>query len=50
MILYKCDQNNKPNLDTARTVFGWLYIIAGITVYVLATLLVLISFARRIRR
>ncbi|CAF0939961.1 unnamed protein product [Adineta steineri] len=39
-----------PNLNIVREVFSWFYITGGIAVYVLATLLMLISFARRIRR
>jgi hypothetical protein len=50
MILYKCDWENIPNLQTVRGFYGWFYTISGITLYVVATLFVLISFARRIRR
>jgi hypothetical protein len=50
MIVYKCDWDNIPNVQTMRDFFITFYIVAGITIYVLATLLVLISFARRIRR
>jgi hypothetical protein len=50
MIVYKCDWDNIPNLQTVRGFFGWFSIIAGITIYVLATLFVLIHFAHRIRR
>jgi hypothetical protein len=50
MIVYKCDWDHILNLYSIREFFLWFYIIAGITIYVLATLLVLISFARRIRR
>ncbi len=49
LLLYKCDWDNIPNLQIARGFFIWFYLIAGIAVYVLGTLLVLISFARRIR-
>jgi hypothetical protein len=50
MLVYNCDCDNVPNLQIARGFFIWFYIIAGITIYVLATLLVVISFARRIHQ
>jgi hypothetical protein len=50
LLLYKCDWNNMPTLQIARNFFSWFYLIAAIVLYVLTTLLVLISFARRIRR
>jgi hypothetical protein len=50
MLLYKCGWNDKPSLKIARGFFVWFYISGGILIYVLATLLILISFTRRIRR
>jgi hypothetical protein len=48
LLLYKCDWDNTPGLQTARGFFIWFYLVTGITIYLLATLLVLISFVRRI--
>jgi hypothetical protein len=48
LLVYNCDWNNIPALATLNTFFNWFYIIAGIAVYVVVTLLALISFARRI--
>jgi hypothetical protein len=50
LLLYKCDWDNIPGLEIARGFFIWFYISTGITIYVLATLLVLISFSHRISR
>jgi hypothetical protein len=50
MLVYKCEWGNIPNLQIARDFITESYIPVFIAVYLLATLLVLISFARRIRR
>ena len=50
MLLYKCGWRNIPSLKIARGFFVWFYISTGILIYVLATLLILISFTRRIRQ
>ena len=50
MIVYKCDSDRVPYLDTLRVVFTFFYIIGGVLIYLVATILILISFARRIRR
>lgn len=51
LIWYNCDWNkNLPALVTYRIFVIWFYIVVGLTIYVLATLLVLISFGRRVRR
>jgi hypothetical protein len=50
MMLYTCDPNKSPNFNIVRAFFGWFFNITGVTIYILATLLVLISFALRIRR
>jgi hypothetical protein len=50
MLVYKCNWDSMPNLQIARSFHSYFYIAAGIAVYLLATLLVLISFTRRIRR
>lgn len=49
-LVYKCNWQSIPSLQTARLFFSWFYIIAGIAIYMLTILLVLISLARRIRR
>lgn len=48
MLIYNCDWDNKPALGTLRIFFVWFYMIVGIATYVLITILVLVSFARRI--
>ncbi|CAF1261626.1 unnamed protein product [Rotaria magnacalcarata] len=50
MVMHKCDWDNIPGLQTVRAVFTLFYIVTGPIIYVLATVLILISFARRIRR
>ncbi|CAM4918625.1 unnamed protein product [Rotaria socialis] len=50
MIIYKCDWDNIPSLQTMRLILVWFSTVAGLSTYVLAILLILISFARRIRR
>jgi hypothetical protein len=50
MLLYNCDWDIYSNLQTLREFFLWFHFITGIASYVLATLLLLISFAYRIRR
>lgn len=50
MLMYKCDWDNIPSLQTARHFFDFFFMISGIIIYVLATVLVLMSFTRRIRR
>ncbi|CAF4256154.1 unnamed protein product [Rotaria magnacalcarata] len=50
MIVCSCDWDNVPSLKTARLFFVWFSTVAGLSTYVLAILLILISFARRIRR
>jgi len=49
ILVYKCDWDNIPRLQTLRMFFVWFYIIAGIVIYLVATVLVLRSFVRRIR-
>lgn len=39
-----------PNVQIAREFFSWFYISASIFIYLLATVLILISLARRICR
>ncbi len=46
----KCEWDNIPPLQTLHVFFVWFYIVTGLVIYLVATLLVLISFARRIRR
>jgi len=48
MLLYKCDWDNIPTLQILRTFFVWFYIIAAIAAHVMAAVLALINFARRI--
>ena len=50
LIVYKCDWEHVPHLDIVRVFFNFFYIIAGVFNYLLATIFILISFARRIRR
>ncbi|CAF4371797.1 unnamed protein product [Rotaria socialis] len=50
MMVYNCDFGNIPGLQTARLFLVWFSIVTGLSIYVLATLLILISFARRIRQ
>lgn len=51
LIWYNCQWNNSvPFLRTYRIFVIWFYIVVGLTIYVLATLLLLISFERRIGR
>ncbi|CAF3448655.1 unnamed protein product [Rotaria socialis] len=50
MMVYNCDFGNIPGLQTARVFFGWFSGVAGLSTYVFGTLLILISFTRRIRR
>jgi hypothetical protein len=47
LFVYKCAWHYMPNLHIVRSFFSWFYITGGIVVYVMATLLILISFARR---
>jgi hypothetical protein len=49
-LIFKCNWDNMPNLQTARAFFIWFYFSVGVTIYVLATLLVLIGFTGHIRR
>jgi hypothetical protein len=50
MIWSNCDWDHIPPLGTVHVFFVWFYIVTGLVIYVVATLLVLISFAGRIRR
>jgi hypothetical protein len=50
MLMYKCDWDTIPSLHIVRDFFIWFHVITGITIYVLTTVLVLMSFTRRIRR
>ncbi|CAF3521043.1 unnamed protein product [Rotaria socialis] len=50
VVMHKCGWDNIPGLQTVGAVFICFYIATGPTIYVLATVLVLISFPRRIRR
>lgn len=50
LLMYKCDWNTKPSLQTVRAFLVLFHMITGIIIYVLATVLVLMSFTRRIRR
>ncbi|CAF1945341.1 unnamed protein product [Rotaria magnacalcarata] len=50
MMVYHCDFGNIPSLQTARLFLVWFSTVAGLSTYVLAILLILLSFARRIRR
>ena len=50
LVVYKCNWEHVPWLDIVRIFFNFFYIVAGVFIYVLATILILISFARRIRR
>jgi hypothetical protein len=50
LLFYKCDWDLIPALGIVHTFFVWFYIVTGIMIYILATLLILISFTRRIRR
>ncbi|CAF4390270.1 unnamed protein product [Rotaria magnacalcarata] len=50
MMVYNCDFGNIPSLQTARLILVWFSTVADLSTYVFATLLILISFARRIRR
>jgi len=50
ILVYTCSWDSIPYLRIARSFFNYFYIAAGIAVYLLATVLVLISFTRRIRR
>jgi hypothetical protein len=47
MLVYNCDWDNTPKLQTLRAFFLWFYIIAGIATYLVVMILVLISFAIR---
>lgn len=50
MLFYKCAWNNRPSLQTARIFFMWFYPMVGITAYILATILVLGAFTKRVRK
>ncbi|CAF3412191.1 unnamed protein product [Rotaria socialis] len=50
MIIYKCDWGDIPSLQTARLILVWFNTVAGLSTYIFAILLSLISFARRIGR
>jgi hypothetical protein len=50
IFVYKCEWHNMLNPQITRDFYNHFYITVGITVYFLATLLTLISFAYRIRR
>ena len=50
MLVYKCDWDHTPGLQTARYFFVWFYISTGIITYILATVMLLHSFTRRIHR
>jgi hypothetical protein len=47
LFVYKYNSHNMSALDTLGTFFNWFYIITGIAVCVVATILILVSFARR---
>jgi hypothetical protein len=48
LLVYKCDWN-VPNLKTIRNILAGFFIITGILIYLVATVIILISFSRRIR-
>jgi hypothetical protein len=48
LLVYKCDWDNIPRLQILRIFFVWFYIIAGIVVYLVASVVVFISFSRHI--
>jgi hypothetical protein len=50
MIVYKCDWDNVPGLQTLRSFCQGFFIVTGIVIYVVATVFVLISFVHRIRQ
>ncbi len=48
ILVYKCDWDNISSLQILHVFFVWFYIIAGIAIYLVATVIVLISFSLRI--
>lgn len=49
LVIYKCDWATFPKVKTARGFITWFYITAAIVIYVLAYIIILISFTRHIR-
>jgi hypothetical protein len=49
LVVYNCNWNDIPKLQTLRTFFNWFYIIVGIAGYIVATVIVLVSCVLRIR-
>ena len=48
-LIFNCGWASRPNLQIARAVFIFFYPAVGIVIYILATLLILVSFTRRVR-
>ena len=49
MIVYKCEWDKEPDIQTLRSFFQGFSILSGIVIYIVATVLILIGFAQRIR-
>ena len=49
LVVYNCDWGKIPKLKTARGFITWFYITVAIVVYVVANIIILISFTRHIR-
>jgi len=50
MLVYRCEWRELPNLQTARAIISPFSISTGILIYLVASLFVLVSFARHIRQ
>ena len=49
LLISKCGWANSPNLQIVRAVFIYFYPAVGFAIYILATLLILVSFTIRVR-
>ena len=49
-VSHNCDWDNASYLQITHEFFVWLYLLVGITIYVLGIILAMIAFTRRLRR